>query len=305
MGVIDPIYLPFSADHLEKHFAPVESHVGDRSKYTKYYRDSAERSKSYAAQAPRGTTAEIAKAKVWALQMQKDERFWIAATLMKIYHAPNRDALISDLLTRCLGSIPPFDGCATWIEALGTNPVLYFEVSLPSPPAYKSWLADNLKEHSLIPHTLNAALASGKTALEGKTVADAMLVAPDTGFAVVFEAKVLSDASGHVVHDGTRNQVARNIDVLMEKNTKLHHTLNDRDPRRSCFVMVTPELFRKHPESRLYGWLINGYRRDPALLHKHLPHRDAHDLADVSRRLGWLTWEDCNRVLPGTCPWLP
>lgn len=68
--------------------------------------------------------------------------------------------------------------------------------------------------------------------------------------------------------------------------------------------MATPELFRNQPESRLYGWLINGYRQDPALMHKHLPHRDIESLTDVSRRLGWLTWEDCNRILPDACPWL-
>jgi hypothetical protein len=25
----------------------------------------------------------------------------------------------------------------------------------------------------------------------------------------------------------------------------------------------------------------------------------------VPQRLGWLTWEDCNQLHPGACPWLP
>jgi hypothetical protein len=28
------------------------------------------------------------------------------------------------------------------------------------------------------------------------------------------------------------------------------------------------------------------------------------DWQSVSQRLGWLTWEDCNEVLPGSCRWL-
>jgi hypothetical protein len=36
--------------------------------------------------------------------------------------------------------------------------------------------------------------AQGGHALEGATKVDAMLIAPETGFAVLFEAKVLADA---------------------------------------------------------------------------------------------------------------
>ena len=305
MDVINATYLPFTVDQLRAHFAPVGGRAADPDRYVKYYLKSVARFDAYTKQKPAGKPAEIARVKRWALQMQKDERFWIAAALMKIFHAPERDALLVKLLTRALGDVPPFKGCATWAEALGADLRLYFEVNLPSPPAYKKWLSEHLPQRSLIPHTLERALAGGITSLEGTTKADAMLIAPDTGFAVVFEAKVLSDASSHILHDGTRNQIARNLDVLMDENPQLLGGLAERDPRRSCFVMVTPELFREEPESRLYGWLMNGYREDTRLLKKHLPHRDIHDLNQVSRRLGWLTWEDCSRVLPDACPWLP
>jgi hypothetical protein len=125
-----------------------------------------------------------------------------------------------------------------------------------------------------------------------------MLIAPDTGFAVVFEAKVLSDASPQVGYDTLRNQIARNIDVLLDLNPRLRALLSARRPDRSCFVLVTPEVLKQHPEGRLYGWLMTSYGAKPDLLAEHLPHRAAGDCATVSQRLGWLTWEDFNRRPP-------
>jgi hypothetical protein len=69
-------------------------------------------------------------------------------------------------------------------------------------------------------------------------------------------------------------------------------------------VLITPEIFRNHPQSRLYGWLMRDYQQHPAALRRDLPHRTGTDFASVASRLGWLSWEDCNRVLPGACPWL-
>lgn len=71
-------------------------------------------------------------------------------------------------------------------------------------------------------------------------------------------------------------------------------------------MLLTPEIFRDNPSSRLYGWLLRNYQRDPDLLQRHLEHRkEPRDWAAVSRRLGWLTYEDCERVSPGSCAWLP
>jgi hypothetical protein len=66
-------------------------------------------------------------------------------------------------------------------------------------------------------------------------------------------------------------------------------------------VLLTPEIFRSHPESRLYGWLMCDYRNNPAALPRDLPHRHraGTNLAAVAARLGWLTWEDCNDVASG------
>jgi len=81
-----------------------------------------------------------------------------------------------------------------------------------------------------------------------------------------------------------------------------------RDPRKACFVLLTPEIFKANKEYRFYGHLYHQYR-DPELgvLQRHLAGRStrsAEDLATVPDRLGWLTWEDCHKIEGDACPWL-
>jgi hypothetical protein len=73
---------------------------------------------------------------------------------------------------------------------------------------------------------------------------------------------------------------------------------------RSFVVMLTPDLFRRHWHDRLYGRMIREYTADPAALQRDLPHLAGSDCAALSRRLGWLTFEDLRSVEPQACPWL-
>lgn len=243
--------------------------------------------------------------------MEKDERFWLATALMKLYHADGgsaRVAAFARLLERA-GLRPPA-GFPRWDDALAGPLALYFEVNLPSPWRYRVWLRDHLDERAPIPYLKVQAVASGSR-LEGTTKADAMLLAEDTGVAVIFEAKVLSDVSTHVTFDVARNQLARTIDVMLDANPKLLPPLSRRKPERTFLVLLTPAVMQAGragdaiSKSRLYGWLMPAYR-DPgcSLLRQHLPHRDGHELAGVAERLGWANWEDCHTVVPGACPWL-
>ena len=137
-----------------------------------------------------------------------------------------------------------------------------------------------------------------------------MLLAADTGVAVIFEAKVLSDISTHITFDVARNQLARIIDVMLEANPRLQDPLCRRDPGRTFMMLLTPAILRpaatgNAASSRLYGWLMPAYQDpDSPLLQQHLPHHDHHDLAKVANRLGWASWEDIRTILPGACPWL-
>jgi hypothetical protein len=49
---------------------------------------------------------------------------------------------------------------------------------------------------------------------------------------------------------------------------------------------------------------MNEYRTHPSALARDIPHRPSVDWPEIARRIGWLTWEDCEQVLPGSCPWL-
>lgn len=105
-----------------------------------------------------------------------------------------------------------------------------------------------------------------------------MLLAPATGVAVIFEAKVVSDISAHVTFDLARNQLARSIDVMLEVNPALAAPLNLRKPERTFLVLLTPALTQPGragdaiSKSRLYGWLMPAYK-DPnsSLLRRTCP----------------------------------
>jgi hypothetical protein len=243
--------------------------------------------------------------------MEKDERFWVVTALMCLYHADEgagREKSFARLLERAGLGPPP--GFPRWEDALAGALDLFFEVSLPSPGRYRAWLRDHLGERTPIPY-LKAQAAAPGARLEGATKADAMLLAPASGVAVIFEAKVLSDISTHVTFDLARNQLARSIDVMLEENPALPEPLSRRKPERTFLVLLTPALTQPGrtgdavSKSRLYGWLMPAYQ-DPhsSLLCQHLPHRDSRQLAEAAQRLGWASWEDCHAEVPGACPWL-
>lgn len=305
--MIDSVHLPFSEDKLKQHFAVIKSGSSDSDRHVKYYLQSAERYHRFQADHSDRRSMALSDLKT-PCQIEKDERFWVVAALMRLYHDPERVAHFSSLLVRRFGSAPPCEGLPTWKECLDGKLHLYFEVSLPSPPAYKRWLKENLEKRQIIPYIQDASLKRGaetrRSNLEGPTHVDAVLLNEDNGFAVLIEAKVLSDCSYQVSFDTMRNQIARNIDVMLEHNHNLPAPLNLRNPDRTLFALLTPQLFRDNPHSRLYGWLMNDYQQNPSSLQRDLPHREDVDWAALSKRLGWLTWEDCEQVLPGACPWL-
>jgi hypothetical protein len=307
--LLHPTYLPFTADQLRQHFAPVVPD-GEKDRHLTYYRASLDQAKEYAELIRRGMKPTPAQTRL-GRQMEKDERFWLATALMSMYYADGGSARVeafAHLLERA--GLHPRSGFPRWEDALAGRLELFFEVNLPSPRRYRVWLRDHLDERTPIPYLREKAAAPGSR-LEGSTKADAMLLARDTGVAVIFEAKVLSDISSHVTFDVARNQLARTIDVMLEANSTLPPPLSLRKPERTFLVLLTPALMQSEragdaiSKSRLYGWLMPAYR-DPnsSLLRQHLPHRDGHELIEAAERLGWASWEDCQTVAPGACSWL-
>lgn len=134
-AVLDATYLPFTADQLRAHFAPVTG-KGDPDRHLAYYLASVKQAQAHAGQVRRGITPAPAQVR-FGRQMEKDERFWLATALMSLYHqggGATRSELFAQLLNRA--RLRPPGSYASWADALSSRLELFFEVSLPSPPVW-------------------------------------------------------------------------------------------------------------------------------------------------------------------------
>jgi hypothetical protein len=299
--MIDDKYLRFTRDQMRQHF------LVDAESQIDYFERSAKRYRDFLAENPDTAGIPLTKVRL-PCQIEKDERFCSAASLKHIFDHAQRNSVLESILTSTFGAKPPVEGLGTWCECLTGQLSLYFEAQAPSPKAYIDWLRRNLPDRQLIPYIRDAAARESQRTLEGATHFDAVLVNRSNGFALLIEAKVLSDISPYVSFDNLRNQMARCIDVMLEQPTEptnrcLHTAFDARKPERSLFALLTPEVFRTRPQSRLYGWLLQEYRSNPEALARDLPHRFDADWPKISSRLGWITFEDIERQIPGACPW--
>jgi hypothetical protein len=291
--MIDEKYLRFTRDQMRQHF------LVDAEKQIKYFQASANRYREFLQQNPKTHGISMAESKL-PRQIEKDERFWTAASLKQLFDCPNRIPALTALLSSAFGDKPPVEGVETWEECVAGDLKLYFEAQAPSPPSYINWLRRNLPDRHCIPYVFDAAARESQRTLEGPTHFDAILLNPSNGFSLMIEAKVLSDISPHVSFDMLRNQLVRCIDVMLEQQLNLQA----RNPDRSLFALLTPTVFRDRAHSRLYGWLLEDYRANPDSISRDLPHRVRSDWAMIASRLGWMTFEDIEAECPGACPWL-
>jgi len=91
---------------------------------------------------------------------------------------------------------------------------------------------------------------------------------------------------------------------MLDNTSQPGSGLENRDPANSLFSLLTPGSFKRYPRSRLYGWLMREYITDPNALKRDLTHREEMDWVGLSRRIGWLIFEDLEQIRPGACPWL-
>ena len=301
---IHPTYLPFAKEELRKHF----EHANDPDGNVSYFIRSAEAACAFKGERVRGSLQDMRR----PLQIEKDEKFWTAATLMTIWRVRNRNEVITELLHRAFADREPLPlvGLTSWTECLDGDLHLCLEAVLPSPKGYSDWLSERLKigdndPRHLIPFIRDSAV--GKKNLEGATHVDALIVNASNGFSIMIEAKVLSDISYEVTYDVTRNQIARNLDVLLKnhRSLALRESLNRRDPTKTLFLLQTPRIFKEPGRNRLYYYKFREYTTDATTIGRDIPHRvSGVDWANLSRRIGWITWEDCREVESGCCAWL-
>jgi hypothetical protein len=295
--VIDSTYLPFTADELRPHF------VGDVDGHLAYYTKSAQRYHEFLSAHPETSGIPLSKARL-PRQIEKDERFWTVTATKRIFDEHEAKQLLQRLLAGTYGATPPIADFEDWETCLDGDLRLYFEVCLPSPPSYVQWLRSRLNSRQIIPYIVDAAARDSARTLEGATHVDAMFLNVTNGFAWLIEAKVLSDISYSISFDNLRNQIARNIDVMLDNTSQPVSGLDFRKPESSLFTLLTPAQFKSAYKSRLYGWLMHEYTSDPRSLARDLPHREGVDWTGLAKRISWLTFEDLENVRPGACPWL-
>src|SRR5689334_2987325 len=111
------MYLPFTADQLRGHFAPVLS-AGEPDRHLSYYQASVKQANAYADLIDRGVKPTPAQTRL-GRQMEKDERFWLAAALMSLYHRDGSSARPEAFgrLLECGGLRPP-SPYGRWADAL-------------------------------------------------------------------------------------------------------------------------------------------------------------------------------------------
>jgi hypothetical protein len=285
--IMHEVFLPYTADELLPHFVHYDPEGENPEKFlTKWH-----------------NKIDEASSKDPAF-LERDETLWTANALMAIQQKADCADRWQAIMAKLFGPVPPTTERLDWRNLLPLGPPdlkLFFEVGLPSPPTYKTWLSEHLDDRHALPAQLAVAKSKG-VLLEGRTHLDALLLSPTSGFALHFEAKVLSDIDTHITYDSLRNQLTRNIDSMAAPAAEHPDILRTRNPDRSFFVMLTPELFRRNWHSRLYGHLVREYAADPSAIRRDLPHLDGLTCAALSRRVGWLTFEDLRSAEPTGAP---
>jgi hypothetical protein len=153
----------------------------------------------------------------------------------------------------------------------GTIPQLHFWRRVPSPADYEAASRARMRQ-SRTPGLV--ARSRAPRPVEGDSEIDVVIEADD--MLVYIEAKLGADISMRTSHDPDRNQIARNIDCLVEAA----------EGRQALFWMFV----RDASSSRAYEQLIQEYRRNPSALRRDLPHRDPSRLDVVARSLTTITW---------------
>ena len=271
-------------------------------------------------------------------QIEKDEKMWLASLFMTHENGDfDFRRCFADVLIKTFGDPIPgvFERGFGWGDYIGNGGHIvdesvdkeqnwctsescshfgfrpfFLETSVPAPKAYKEYLSLRLKDKRkhLIPY-VNDAITHSSKHLEGPTIVDCVFLGHN-GLSIFIEAKVLSDISYQVTYDETRNQIARNIDAMLETPNSIidepNNPMNYRNKDRTFFLLLTPRLFKELPQSRLYGYKFNEYKTDPEAIGRDLPHRKlTKELChEISKRIGWATWEDFNQINKNFCPWL-
>jgi hypothetical protein len=215
-----------------------------------------------------------------------------AQDMERIFSSPMSEDYVTWNMMRLLQLT---DACLWWPKLLALarkeNPSSIFpgmENEFPELDVWQKCLSPQEYERlsrERMAHSNNPSLvARSKNAspVEGETEVD--LVIRGRSYLIHVEAKLESDVSMKTTYDPDRNQIIRNVDVLLEES-------NHRVPIFWMFV-------KDKGSARAYTQLTDLYRTDPETLAVALPHRDPSVLWVIAQRITLLEWCDLLALLP-------
>ena len=150
-----------------------------------------------------------------------------------------------------------------------------------APKEYEAASRERMKVSALAKHIARAQSAGP---VEGDSEIDICL--KSKSITLFIEAKLGSDISMRTTYDPVRNQVARNIDCLLDVS--------------GSTVPMFWMLVRDRQEGRAYTQLMTTYKNDPTKLSEALPHRDLAILKEIAARLSIILWKDLLAVIDPT-----
>ena len=205
----------------------------------------------------------------------------------RILHSPNSEDYVTWNFFQLLEKVPASGWWPALLRLSGVNsldpadtPAVRLWQTVAAPRAYEALSRERMRtaenpawhERSLDMNPVEGPSEIDIT-FEGRT------------YVAYVEAKLGSDVSLSTTYDPERNQVARNIDCLLEVCGK----------RRPIFWMFV----RDRQPTRAYVQLIDRYRT-AAQLNRSLPHRALARLEDVASGLAVVTWSQLMTLLAGS-----
>ena len=106
--VIDPTYLPFTAEQLRAHF------LVDRDSHIAYFQRSAQAYRDFIRNRLNRQGIPIKHAR-GPCQIEKDERFWTATAMKRLVQNP---AALQFVLSDTFGQEPPLPAFRTWAQCV-------------------------------------------------------------------------------------------------------------------------------------------------------------------------------------------
>lgn len=211
--------------------------------------------------------------------------------LERILHSQRSEDWVTWNVVKLLSMVP----AATWWPAILDHaridnpeltisadtrdlPLVQSWVPVPAPSAYETASRARM-EHSTNPDSV--ARAKDSRPVEGISEIDIVLrMHKQIGF---IEAKLDSDISMKTTHDPHRNQIARNVDCLIEQS----------EGRTPFFWMLTAD----RGPGRAYTQLVQQYRAHPASLASELRHRSPIVVHAIARNMAIIVWKDVLSVI--------